>query len=122
MTTQTETKEKRRLKRFSANLKVYDQSTDDLLGYAENIHTKGMMLMTQEKIPDKQQVEIWFGAGKEDKRQKRIFISAFKVWDSFTDDTVPRLYYSGLHFIEPDEATIHRIEKLIDEEIKKLVP
>lgn len=108
-------KEKRRLKRFSVNLKVYNQTTDVLLGYAENLHVNGMMLITQEPIPNKQEIKIWFGASKEDKKQKRIFITAFIVWNSFTE-TTPRLYYSGLHFTTPDETIQDRINELTDEQ------
>lgn len=112
---QTKCNEKRRLKRFSVNLKVYSQTTDKLLGYAENLHTNGMMLVTQAAMPNKQEIKIWFGTSKEDKKQKKIFITAFVVWNSF-NDTSPRLYYSGLHFVDPDVVTMHRIEELLKKE------
>jgi hypothetical protein len=106
--------EKRRLKRFSVRLKVYSQLTDELLGYAENLHTAGMMLASKEPIPENQEIQIWFGATKEEKRLNRIFLSAYKVWNSFTD-TEDRLYYSGLHFISPSEEILDKIQILLDD-------
>ena|GEM_PF-4271563 len=113
MSTQLQVNEKRRLKRFSVHLKVYSQLTDELLGYAENLHTAGMMLVSKKPIPEKQEILIWFGATKEEKRLNRIFLSAYKVWNSFTD-TEDRLYYSGLHFVSPSEETMDNIELLIE--------
>lgn len=114
MGAQLEIKEKRRLKRFSSNLKVYSQDTDELIGYAENIHTEGMMIVTQKSMPKNQELKIWFGATKEGKRLNRIFLTAYKVWESFTD-TKNRLYYSGLHFVDPGETTLDKIQELLYE-------
>jgi len=113
LSTQLQVSEKRRLKRFSVRLKVYSQLTDKLLGYAENLHTAGMMLASKKLIPEKQEIQIWFGATKEEKKLNRIFLSAYKVWNSFTN-TEDRLYYSGLHFVSPSEETMDKIEALLD--------
>jgi len=105
--------EKRRLKRFSVRLKVYSQQTDELLGYAENLHIEGMMIASKEPITDNQELQIWFGAAKDEKRLNRIFLSAYKVWSSFTDSE-DRFYYSGLHFVSPSEETLDNIQSLLD--------
>ena len=112
LSAQIQTQEKRRLKRFSVRLKVYSQQTDELIGYAENLHTEGMMISTKKPIPSKQELSIWFGATKEEKRLNRIFLRSHKVWESFTD-TQDRLYYSGLHFVSPSEETLNKIQELI---------
>ena len=114
MSAQLQTNEKRRLKRFSVRLKVYSQLTDELLGYAENLHIEGMMLSSKTQIPNKQELEIWFGAAKGDKRTNRIFLSAYKVWNSFTDND-DRHYYSGLHFVSPSEDILDQIQALLHE-------
>jgi len=44
LSAQLQAHEKRRLKRFSVRLKVYSQQTDELIGYAENLHSDGMMI------------------------------------------------------------------------------
>ncbi len=107
-----QTSEKRRLKRFSARLKVYSQLTDDLIGYSENLHTEGMMIVTKNPIAKDQELQIWFGATKEEKRLNRIFVSAYKVWESFTNEG-ERLYYSGLHFVAPSEDVLDKIQTLL---------
>lgn len=114
MSAQLQANEKRRLKRFSARLKVYSQLTDDLIGYSENLHIEGMMIVTREPIPKNQELQIWFGATKEEKRLNRIFVSAYKVWESFTDDD-ERFYYSGLHFVSPSEDVLDKIQSLLYE-------
>lgn len=112
MSAQLQIKEKRRLKRFSARLKVYSQINDELIGYSKNLHIEGMMIVTKEPIQKNQELEIWFGASKEEKRLNRIFVSAYKVWESFTDNG-DRFYYSGLHFVAPSEGTLDKIQNLI---------
>jgi predicted helicase len=111
---QLQASEKRRLKRFSVRLKVYSQLTDELVGYAENLHLEGMMISSKIPIPDKQELQVWLGATKEEKRLNRIFLSGYKVWGSFTENT-PRLYYSGLHFVSPSEDTLDKIQTLLYE-------
>ncbi len=110
---QLKVKEKRRLKRFSVRLKVYSQHTDELLGYAGNLHIEGMMIASRKPIQDNQEIQIWFGATKDEKRLNRIFISGYKVWESFTDND-ERYYYSGLHFVSPSEETLDKIQSLLD--------
>ncbi|MCZ6805042.1 MAG: hypothetical protein O7D86_14260 [Proteobacteria bacterium] len=112
LNSQLNVNEKRRLKRFSVRLKVFSQQTDELLGYAENLHIEGMMIVSKEPIPNSQELQIWFGATKDEERLTRIFISAYKVWESFTDND-DRYYYSGLHFASPSEEALDRIQTLL---------
>ena len=114
MSAQLKVNEKRRLKRFCARLKVYSQATDELIGYSENLHTEGMMIVSKKSLPKNQELQIWFGATKEDKRLNRIFISAYRVWESMAADG-ERFYYSGLHFVAPSEDTLDRIQSLLYE-------
>ena len=114
MAVQAQTSERRRLKRFSVRLKVYLQETDKLLGYAENLNHEGMMLVTQKPLIKNQELQIWFGASVEDKRTKRIFVSAYKVWEAFNTNK-EHLYYSGMHFVAPSEETQDKIIELINE-------
>ena len=114
MDAQIKADERRRLKRFSVRLKVYSQQSDELLGYAENLHHKGMMIVSKMPIPKNQELKIWFGAGKQEKHLNRIFVSAYKVWESFTDSE-ERFYYSGLHFVAPSEDVQDKILLLLDE-------
>ncbi len=114
MNKQLQINEKRRLKRFSVRLKVYSQHTDELIGYAENLNLGGMMISSKNPVPNKQNLQIWFGATKEEKRSNRIFLSTYKVWGSFTE-SIPRHHFTGLHFVSPSEETLDNIQTLLHE-------
>ena len=106
--------EKRQLKRYTVRLKVHRQDNGALLGYAEDMNVKGMMLMSKDPIPDKQEINIWFGADNTDLEENKIVVTVYKIWGAFTD-TVPRLYSSGLQFIAPSNDAMDAIEELINE-------
>jgi len=114
MSAQLHLAEKRRLKRFSVRLKVYSQLDDELVGYSENLHTDGMMIISKQPIQNNQEIKLWFGASREEKRLNRIFITAYKVWESITSDG-DRYFYSGLHFVAPEEAILDKIQALLYE-------
>lgn len=107
-------RERRKLKRYSTRLRVFNQETGELLGYAENFHTQGMMLMSKEPIPDKKEIHICFGIANEDTEQKKISLTTYKIWNSFTD-TSPRLYCTGLFFSKPSNEALDKIKRLIEE-------
>ncbi len=106
--------EYRKLKRYSARLKVFEQETGMLLGYTENLHTEGMKLMSKEPIPDKKEIQIFLGDSDADGKGEKILLSVFRIWSGFSD-TVPRFYYSGLHFIDPSDEALDSIQAIIDE-------
>ncbi|MGB1800914.1 MAG: hypothetical protein ACPHLK_08820 [Gammaproteobacteria bacterium] len=112
MSAQLQVAEKRRLKRFSAKLKVYSQLDDELIGYSENLNTQGMMVVTKSPLIIHKEYKIWFGANKEEAKENRISITAYKVWDSVTADG-ERFYYSGLHFVAPEEESLDKIQGLL---------
>ncbi|MFQ5659128.1 MAG: hypothetical protein ACE5GZ_01780 [Gammaproteobacteria bacterium] len=107
--------EHRKLKRYTVRLKVFDQKTGKLLGYAENLHTEGMKLMSKDPIPEKKEIQIWFGSNPEDDdKEKRISLTVYRIWSSFTD-AVPRFYYSGLHFVDPSIEIQDNIQALVND-------
>ncbi len=106
--------ENRELKHYSARLKVFVQETGELLGYAEDLHIKGMKIKSNEPISDKKEIQIWFGASEKDEEEKRISLATYRIWSGFSD-AVPRRYYSGLHFIDPTEEALVSIKALINE-------
>ena len=106
--------ENRKLKRYSVRLKVFTQEPGVLLGYAEDLHVEGMQIRSKEPIPDEKEIQIWFGVSKEDEEDRRISLTAYRMWSSFSD-TVPRYYYSGLQFVDPSEEALTRTQELIDE-------
>ena len=77
-----------------------------------NLSIDGMMIVTKKPLTKNQELSLWFGAEKNEKRLNRIFLSAYTIWTSFTEDK-DRAYYSGLHFVSPSEATLDSIQELI---------
>ena len=106
--------EKRLLKRYTVRLKVYRQDNGALLGYAEDMNVKGMMLMSKDPIADKQEINIWFGADNTDLEENKIVVTGYKSGGAFTD-TVPRRYSSGWQCIAPSNDAMNAIEELINE-------
>ena len=105
--------EKRQLKRYSVRLKVHLQETNEVLGYVVNLHKKGMMLMSMTTLPENKEINIWFGTTNVNEKQEKIFLTVYKVWSSFTEN-VPRLYCCGLHYVNPSDEALYKIQGLTD--------
>ncbi len=105
--------EKRQLKRYSVRLKVHLQETNEVLGYVVNLHKKGMMLMSMATLPENKEINIWFGTTNVNEKQEKIFLTVYKVWSSFTEN-VPRLYCCGLHYVNPSDEALYKIQGLTD--------
>ena len=104
--------EQRKFKRFNTQMKVFTQETDELLGYAKNLNLEGLKLKSIEPIVDDGKViQIWSRASKDGDNEKRILLSARKRWGTFPY-TVPRIFNSGLYFINLSEEASDSIENL----------
>ncbi len=113
MSLQAKPEERRIDRRFTFAQKVYWQETDEFIGFAENISLTGLMLVTKQPIDNLQELSIWFGVDKDEKMLNRIFVSAYRVWQSFTDDG-PKLHCYGLHLGNLNEDSKKKIEALLD--------
>jgi hypothetical protein len=51
MTSTNDLDDKRRLKRFIVNVKIFNSDTGELLGYSANMHAMGMKITSTEEIP-----------------------------------------------------------------------
>ena len=106
-----QTAERRRAKRYSIRLKVFEQETNTLLGYCEDISNSGLRLMSKTLPPSSKELKVWLdGTGND----YGIKLTLFRVWSSVTD-TVPRYFYSGMHIVDPNEQTLDKIQDLIDD-------
>ena len=105
------TTERRKTKRFSTRLRVFEQETNTLVGYCDDISISGLKLMSSVPPPANKELRVWLdGAGKVD----GIPLTLFRVWNSVTD-TEPRYYYAGMHIVEASERALDRIQELIDD-------
>ena len=104
---------KRKHDRFTFRRKVFTQA-NILIGYIENISLSGIKVSSIEPIHGNEEFSIWFGISNKSENEKKISLIAYRVWSSFTD-TEPRMYYSGLHFVNPSEEGLDNIQELIRE-------
>ncbi len=103
--------ENRKFKRHRVRLKVIDQQTGELLGYAEDLHIEGMRLISKKLFAPQTEINCWL---VKDEETEKIPLTAFRVWSSFYD-TVPVFYYSGFHFVNPTSAALDSIQDIIRE-------
>ena len=102
--------ENRRLRRHKVRLKVFEQESGELLGYAENLHIHGMKLIGKIAPPINTEIKIWLEV---DGEEEKIPLTIFRVWSSFFD-TVPVFYCTGLHFVNPSDEIMDKIKTYID--------
>lgn len=107
--------DKRKLKRIhlSCFLNVFMDGSAEPVGQVLDIQTDGMLLMSQESIPDghlaKFKIELpesMNGAGE-------IVVEAESVWSS--KDFDPGMYNTGMQFIRISDADVERIRNLISD-------
>ena len=110
------TPERRKAKRYSTRLKVFERASDTLLGYCEDISISGLRLMSETPPPPNEELNVWLGRSD---NEEGIPLTLFRTWNSVTD-TVPRYYYSGMHIVSPDEETLDKLQELIDDLFVKL--
>ena len=111
--TSSDSIDNRKLKRYSTRLRVFEQGTDKLLGYTEDLNFKGLKLTGEEPVIEGKEIHLWLEATDADGKSTRILLSAYRVWSAFTD-TEPRYFYSGLHFVDPSEAALDSIQAVIN--------
>lgn len=102
----------RKLKRYNVRLKVFNQETDEIIGYVEDLNTQGMNLKSQQAIPGMQDIHIYFGADENDPDDEKISLTVIKVWGAFTD-TTPRVHNTGLQYIKPTDEALDAIQELM---------
>lgn len=107
--------DKRKIKRFKTQLKVFVHETDELLGYAEDLNIKALKLRSLAPIVDDGKViQLWFRTSNDSENEKKLILSARKRWGTFSY-TDPRIFNAGLNFIDLTEESLDSIQELISE-------
>lgn len=106
--------EKRRQKRFVVNVKVFNMDSGDLLGYSANMHTRGMMISSTEKIP----LLLEFNVKVEhiriaDDELFQLPLRIRSLWNGPSKN--PDFYNTGFLILDPTPETDHAIMQLVDE-------
>ncbi|MGY8814938.1 MAG: PilZ domain-containing protein [Gammaproteobacteria bacterium] len=104
----------RKFHRYSVRLKVFNEESGTLIGYADDISIYGMNLKSVKPFPDGKEVKIWFGTSSQKRSEDKISLTVFKIWGAFPDK-LPRLYSTGLHFVIPSDDALDAIQNLVSE-------
>lgn len=101
----------REYKRFVINVKVFDRDSGNCLGYSSNMHTGGMMLMSEEQISPGSKFRLIIKHIQQDDTVVEIPLVARCIWSNPGNN--PDFYNAGLLFIDPGPKQILTIEELI---------
>lgn len=105
----------RKLKRIhlSCFLNVLMEGSPEPVGQVLDIQTDGMLMMSQEPIPDGQFAKYKIELPESMNGVSEIVVEAESVWSS--KDFDPGLYNTGMQFIRISDADIERIKILISD-------
>lgn len=113
MSTQEEPQERRTEPRYKCHVNVYPQDEDVLPGFASNINTGGMLLVTEQPLNPVKKYDLSFGGDKDEHVMHRIKLSAYPVWQKSENNN--NRYYSGMRFTNLDAETVAMIEQILYE-------
>lgn len=105
----------RKLKRIhlSCFLNVLMEGSPEPVGQVLDIQTDGMLMMSQEPIPDGQFAKYKIELPESMNGVSEIVVEAESVWSS--KDFDPGLYNTGMQFIRISDADVERIKILISD-------
>lgn len=103
--------EDREFKRFVINVKVFDQETNECLGYSANMHSEGMMLSSEKLITCGKEYNIMIRHLQDDDDLVEINLDARCLWSKSGNN--PDFYMAGFQFIDPSPRQILAIDELI---------
>jgi len=111
--TQHKLKEYRKLKRFIVQVQVLDSEAKSFFAYTENLHTEGMLLTSEKKIPLGKEFHLELVHIRDNEERITIPLRARCVWNRSSDSQ--NLYNAGFEFIDLAPQQARDIESLIEE-------
>ena len=112
--TSSEIDDKRRLKRFIVNVKVFNTDTGDLLGYSANMHNMGMKLTSTEEIPMDTEFNVKIEHIRfDDDEFVEIPLRIRSLWGNPGKN--PDFYDTGFQIVNPTPDSDRAIAALIEE-------
>ena len=106
--------EKRKLKRrhLIYYLRVFDRNSNELLGHLVDITPEGIMLMSEETIPTKNNLELRMVLPSKLFGKDKIEFNATSLWSK--GDIMSDFYDTGFRLTKIDRKDAELIESLID--------
>ena len=106
-------KENRKLKRFIVQVQVVDSESKSFFAYTENLHTEGMVLTSEKKIPVGKEFHLDLVYIRDIDKRITIPLRVLCVWNMPRD--CKTLYNVGFEFIDLAPQQARDIERLIEE-------
>lgn len=105
--------EKRKLERktVSTSLEVYDLDTGDHLGRVVDLHTEGLMLLSDKPIDLFKRFALQVSLPMTLNGLTEFFLDAESLWQR--ESLAGGQYWTGLHFTQLPEASRTCIEKMV---------
>ena len=109
---QHKTNECRKLTRFIIQVRALDSETKSFFAYTENLHTVGMMVSSEKKIPLGKEFHLELAHIRDNGEMITLPLHARCVWNRY--DTL-NLYTARFDFIDLKPQQARDIEILIEE-------
>ena len=103
----------RDLVRLILYVRVFDNETNAFVGHTANIHTEGMMLVSEKRIALDKNICLRLEHVKDD--FNKIAISLFAIAEWHRDTYVSDVYNTGFRFVNTSHTQIIEILNLIEE-------
>ena len=104
-------KRKHKRIKLTYKLRVFDASTDRLVGQIADITTEGLMLISEEPFETGATHKIWMELPSEMNEFRQISFDLKCIWS--TIDTKTNLINSGFQILDAHSGCIELIERLI---------
>ena len=105
--------DKRKLKRFIVNVKILDRETNQCLGYSANMHTKGMLITSTDRLPLNKLLKIKLVHIQFDDEVIEIPLNINGLWSKPSNNS--DFHNTGFNIVEPTQEQIHAVNSVIEE-------
>ncbi len=106
-------KEYRNLRRFNIPVHVLDSDTHSFFAYTENLHTEGLLLTSEYKMPLYKEYNLELVYSRDYDEEITIPLRVRCVWNRSSDSL--NLYSVGFEFIDLAPQQTRDIERVIED-------
>lgn len=92
-------------------LRVFDQTTDQMMGYIADVSEEGMMLVHEQPIATNKEFHIWMEIPRDEGRRVRVSLRALSLWTKV--DVNPDFFRTGFRLLNPSAGVIQGIEDMV---------
>ncbi len=92
-------------------LKVYHQTTNELVGYLGDISTEGLMIFTKQSVSQDFDFKLRINLDEELEMSEKLMIEARSVWQE--KDANPEYFIIGFKFVDIDQENLDLVKYLI---------